>query len=178
MKKGWITAMLLVMLVSLPIPMAASPSDHNEGNVIYPKPFEFYPDLYTAPFFEAYVLKDFHSESTGVSTYGLATADFNRDGRLDIVVGWRSLSDNHGHITIFYGRGDGSFKLENIREYSEEDKTRRTPLIRVEDIDAADFDNDLDGDVDFVVGSNNGKIKLFKNNGNGTFRDIGKFTLS
>ncbi len=204
-------------------------------SIVYPKPFDFDPDLYTAPFFKAYIVKDFNSEDTGVSTYGLAPSDFNGDGYLDFAVGWRSLSDNHGHITVFYGRDDGGFEVEDIRDYCEEDEIGRT-RITIEDLDAADFNNDgypdiigvgdgwdirngseirvfpvfiiwnnatkgfveddyliteftregdwinphitvadfdRDGDIDFVVGANCGKIKLFKNKGDGSFQDIG-----
>ena len=94
---------------------------------------EFSTESYTAPFFEVYRLKDF-----GQCTYGLASADFNNDDLLDIVVGWTTSPNNHTGVSIFYGNNDRSFNIENIKRYYKE----------IEDLDAVDFDND--GDIDIM----------------------------
>jgi len=110
------------------------PSDENTETVWW-NATELDSEPYTAPFFLVYKLKDL-----GESVIGLATADFNHDGRLDIVTNWWAEhgEENPGRISVFYGVDDSSFKIETVN----------THTYNIKDLDAADFDGD--GDIDIL----------------------------
>jgi hypothetical protein len=87
----------------------------------------------------------------------LATADFNRDGKADIVV-----ANATNTITIFYGDGSGGFQPVQIQ----------TSMI-VTDLIATDFNSDgkpdilIMGAADLSAGPS--EAQLLVNNGDGTF---------
>ncbi len=84
-----------------------------------------------------------------------AAADFNRDGRLDVVCGHRNPVDQ---LSIQIGQGDGTFAAE------------RTFPAGVDPLDpvAGDFDRDGNMDVATALGQGGGVAVLF-GNGDGTF---------
>lgn len=100
------------------------------------------------------------SHSTGFSPYGIAVADFNNDGKLDIAVVDEGYSqDADGKVDIFYGDGTGGFMPSSPAEFD----TDATPF----SIIAGDFD--CDGDVDLVTANDHSGISLLQNDGTGKF---------
>src|SRR5262249_20931100 len=91
-----------------------------------------------------------------------AWADFNHDGRLDLVIG---KSDGSG-LSVFLGNanGNGTFSSELL-----------LPVIDSRAVVTADFNND--GKPDIVTISNN-TIVLFLGNGDGTFTAAPRVSLA
>jgi hypothetical protein len=91
---------------------------------------------------------------------GLAEADFNRDGKLDLLV-TGSLSQNSGYANIYLGNGNGTFAgATNI--YHETGSGN--PAV-------GDFNGD--GKLDFAVPYDNGGstgVAIYLGNGDGTFQ--------
>jgi hypothetical protein len=85
------------------------------------------------------------------SPRGAAFADFNRDGKLDMVVG---KSDGTG-ITVLLGNGDGTFGPELL-----------LPAIDPFSVIAGDFNGDGKPDIAAICGS---VVLVFLGNGDGTF---------
>jgi len=88
--------------------------------------------------------------------------------------------DNDGDEDILFSQyeGDGTYSLNilwNDNEIFERkcfiDNFRKADDWHNPHFTPADFDND--GDVDFIIGANCGKVKLFKNDGSGVFTDEG-----
>ena len=101
-------------------------------------------------------LEAFEGEGTGV-----AVADFDRDGNLDIYM----TSLRKGASRLFRGNGDGTFT-----DVSE----KAGVLLKTPARSCAWCDIDGDGYVDLFVTSPTGQCFLFKNNRDGTFTDITK----
>ncbi|MBZ5507999.1 MAG: choice-of-anchor D domain-containing protein [Acidobacteriia bacterium] len=91
------------------------------------------------------------SLSLSGSPRGAAFADFNRDGKLDMVIG---KSDGTG-ITVLLGNGDGTFGPELL-----------LPTIDPFSVIAADFNADGKPDIAAICGS---VVLVFLGNGDGTF---------
>jgi hypothetical protein len=122
----------------------------------------------------------------GFST-GAAWFDYDNDGRLDLYVAhyveWSVATDPYCSLdgknksyctpqafkgeasTLFRGKADGTF--ENV--------TRRAGLHDPsgKSLGIALLDFDADGRLDFFVANDTEPNKLYRNNGNGTFRDVG-----
>ncbi len=85
-----------------------------------------------------------------------ATADFTGDGHVDAVI--QSLTTNA--LMLVPNNGTGTFGAFQVIE---EDNTFAFPS----DVAAADFDSDGDPDLAVIVGSSS--VRVYLNNGNGTF---------
>jgi len=103
----------------------------------------------------------------------LDSGDFDNDGDVDLmfthsesVSGWKT----NGTIYLIYNDGNGTFGNLTLitRHCSDIDDMygRFNPVV-------CPADYDKDGDVDFVVGDNSGKIELYLNNGNADFSSVG-----
>lgn len=91
-----------------------------------------------------------------VEPYGLAVADFNRDGKNDVVV---SLG-YAGQIALFKGKGDGTLTIPTIA-FSTGGYSWETPLV-------ADFNGD--GNLDIMESNDTFTMAYLQGYGDGTFR--------
>src|SRR6478752_2502426 len=87
----------------------------------------------------------------GFQADGIAAADFNHDGEMDVVVG-RNNNFILGDVAVFLGTGDGTFL--NTANYT-----------AGPELATGDFNHD--GIMDFIS-----EEDLFLGNGNGTFRQL------
>lgn len=87
----------------------------------------------------------------GFQALGIAVADFNHDGKMDVVLG-RNNNFVIGNVAVFLGNGDGTFR--NSANFTASS-----------DVATGDFNHD--GIVDFVA-----LPDLFLGNGDGTFRQL------
>jgi len=87
----------------------------------------------------------------GFQAQGIAVADFNHDGKMDVVVG-RSNASVIGDVAVFLGNGDGTFR--NSANFTD------GPSFAT-----GDFNHD--GIMDFIAVPD-----LFLGNGDGTFRQM------
>lgn len=92
----------------------------------------------------------------GPEPYCITTADFNGDGFLDIATGDRW--DHVEAVHVYAGDGDGNFSLLWVAECD---------MTYIENIFTADLDNDQD--MDIMLGGLGENVKLFFNNGDGSF---------
>ena len=96
-------------------------------------------------------LRDPVSAPLGFQADGIAAADFNHDGKMDVVVG-RNNNFIIGNVAVFLGNGDGTFR--NSANYT-----------AGPDLATGDFNHD--GIMDFIS-----EADLFLGNGDGTFRQL------
>jgi hypothetical protein len=94
---------------------------------------------------------------------GIATADFNGDGILDLAIG-EGCDGPPGKIYVMLGNGDGTFYESN---------TFKTNGQSPGDVVAADFNND--GIVDLAVADYNAPPGILLGNGDGSFQNVIKF---
>jgi tetratricopeptide (TPR) repeat protein len=95
-----------------------------------------------------------------ISTQGVAWADINNDGLLDLFVG-----QEKGAAKLFLNMGNGTFK--DISHSAGIDKVGWMKAVAAADVDG-------DGYVDFYVSNYAGDSELFHNNHDLTFTDIAK----
>ena len=131
------------------------------------------------------------TQKAGVADPGFSTSamfwDYDKDGRLDLVVAnyvtWSVEKDLYctldgktksyctpesyrgASLTLYQGRPDGTFV----------DVTQKAGLSdeRAKSLGLAQLDYDGDGWMDLFVANDTQPNKLFKNQGNGTFKDVG-----
>ena len=85
----------------------------------------------------------------GQCAWGIAVADFNKDGWLDFAASHTTSPLNYSTITLFYNQGNLTFKSEDI--YYLDNRF-------IYDLEAGDFDND--GDIDLLYSVSNFEMKF------------------
>ncbi len=91
--------------------------------------------------------------------YLIATADFNGDGKLDLMVAGQDQGTQEWSYSVLLGVGDGSFQAPVFYPQS--------VVARPDSIVFADFNNDKKLDV--AINSGNNSLALLLGNGDGTF---------
>ncbi len=94
------------------------------------------------------------SYSTGTNTYSVATADFNGDGRLDLV----TANSSSNKIGIALGTGNGTFAAPTLL----------TAGVNPRGVTTGDFNNDGIPDI-AVTNAGGASVSIFKNDGTGVF---------
>jgi len=109
----------------------------------------------------------------------LAAADVDQDDDTDLLFTYNEIKvmDNgwgyytNGTINVLENTGDNQFKppemLVWLGPYEPQNVNKET------NVQLACADYDMDGDIDFVIGSNSGKVELFVNDGMGNFSSTG-----
>jgi hypothetical protein len=95
---------------------------------------------------------------TGASPAGLAAADFNGDGKVDLAV----TDAGSSSVSILLGLGDGRFVGKT--DY---------PVGEADSLTTADFNND--GKLDLAASNFGGEVSVLLGNGNGTFQPAASF---
>src|SRR4249920_3811620 len=85
----------------------------------------------------------------------IAAADFNRDGKLDLLVG---INDSSGKVMLFLGNGDGTFASPT---------STTTSIAFVWSMVVSDFNGD--GKPDVAVTNEATVLAILLGNGDGTF---------
>ena len=97
---------------------------------------------------------------------GLAIGDFNRDGKLDLVVS----DDGPGTIYILFGKGDGTFQApQPVGTFSASGVGGGAGYLATGDLNG-------DGKLDLVVTAQN-SVSVFLGNGDGTFGPGTSFSI-
>jgi hypothetical protein len=98
------------------------------------------------------------------STLCIATGDYDNDGDIDIYMGTQTNSGLNGTGFLYKNNGNGTFA----------DVTIASGLVTVYYNWGAEWgDYNNDGYLDLFLANYTGLNQLFKNNGNGTFTDVG-----
>jgi hypothetical protein len=131
------------------------------------------------------------TERAGVGDPGFSTSaawfDYDRDGWLDLFVGnyveWTPETDlfctldgvNKSYCTPESYRGQSPRLYHNRRDGTFEDVTERAGLYdpTSKALGVALLDYNDDGWIDLIVANDTQPNKLYRNNGNGTFTDVG-----
>jgi hypothetical protein len=121
------------------------------------------------PLFDVHEIQKF-----GQCAYGVTSADFNKDGKIDTATCGATSPWEKETISILYNEGNGEFTQDDV--YTIIDPSRPQ---YIEDLNAADYDND--GDIDLIFTQSeaiwyggmlvkiNGVIKMLKNEGENSF---------
>lgn len=103
----------------------------------------------------------FNASMPNFGPTNLALADFDKDGKLDVIT---SLGDSSA-VGVLFGKGDGTFSLPLFLAVN------NTPA----QLAVADFNGD--GNPDWVAGSSQMFLTVVLGNGNGTFQDAVNYAV-
>jgi len=104
-----------------------------------------------------------------VNSHGCAWGDYNNDGVLDMIV-----SQTTGKVLLYKNNGDGTFT--RVSPPNEGNVFSRTDGRHT--IAWADYDNDGLLDFAVVVHGPNGRNRLYRNNGDGSFTEVHNSAIS
>jgi len=102
------------------------------------------------------------SYSTGASPLAIASADFNNDGFIDLVV----PNSGNSKVSVLFNNGSGGFT-----EKTDYNTGADTKAIRPVSVIAADFNSDNYADI-AVTNFTSGNVSVLLNKGDGTFATI------
>jgi hypothetical protein len=127
--------------------------------ILWPK----FPGRYE-PFFEVHDIIDF-----GQAAWGLTSADFNKDGKLDFAVSWATSPWTQSTISLYYNNGKDKFTREDVYTITQPDATY------FESLNSGDYNND--GFIDLMYTYNeyipwsytNGTVNILFNDGTNHF---------
>jgi FG-GAP-like repeat len=104
------------------------------------------------------------NQSLGNSYAGAASADFNGDGKLDLLL---VTPGSSGSIAVLLGNGDGTFQGP---------VTYTLPIVSY--LVLGDFNGDGKPDIAVSGGVNGGVVSILINNGDGTFKSPVNYSIS
>ena len=108
--------------------------------------------------------------SANMGARAVDTGDFNRDGKIDLLVGAGcNTPSNIPRAYIFFGNGDGTFNTSTRKELV--GSSAYVFLVAARDVNS-------DGIVDAVIVSNDSVIKQYTSDGNGNFTLFGQADMS
>jgi len=90
-------------------------------------------------------------------------ADVNKEGRLDVI----AVEHDNGRVAVLLGRGDGSF--DAAREFDIDGTPTAVAVADLSSPFASDSSGDADGNVDIVVGDEDGFAFVLLGRGDGNF---------
>jgi hypothetical protein len=147
-----------------------------------------YPDLFLSAFYgETYIFRNNGNgtftnvtEGSGIRSDGMITCfcffDYNNDGKLDLYVGRFLDARTKIPDSFLYARnGEGNFLYRNDGNFHFTDVTEQAGVGEhglALSLAAADYDGD--GHQDLFVANDFGRSVLYKNQGDGTFRNVTK----
>ncbi len=104
--------------------------------------------------------------TTNDRPYTVALADLNNDNYLDIVYGTYQVTDS---ASLFWYENQKNGSFSSPKSILAIKNPSAPPNYLFSDVEASDLD--LDGDMDVIAASNDGKIQSFSNSGNGSFEN-------
>ena len=115
-------------------------------------------------FFKVHDIIDF-----GQAAWGLTSADFNKDGKLDFAVSWATAPWTQSTISLYFNDGKDKFTREDVYTITQPDATY------FESLNSGDYDND--GFIDLMYTYNeyipwsytNGTVNILFNDGTNHF---------
>jgi len=123
-KIGCIVFFAVMLILIMPLSILHVDGNHKDDTASWSRdPKICDPELYTAPFFDVYLLKDdtVTPPIGGDSCSYVDAADINKDGLLDFVVGYSIMYDvNNTSLTcidIYWATGEKNYRIERIRGY-------------------------------------------------------------
>ncbi|MDH3628981.1 MAG: CRTAC1 family protein [Acidobacteriota bacterium] len=126
-----------------------------ETNTYYRNDAGFFQDVT-----DQYVLGGISREFTG---FGTGFADFDCDGILDLVIANGSVRLGDSMLAGDYGEPNQLFRGTDVRRYDDVSHVLGSPELREVSRGAALGDYDNDGDIDILIGNNEGPVRLYRN---------------
>lgn len=138
-----------------------------ENSVIPKEVSDYVPGDMNTPLFN---ISELMNKTHTQTAWGLASADFNNDGKMDFAASWADCGFTHSTISIFYNNGNGNFTRDDVYKYNYD---------YIMSLVAGDFNND--GYIDLLFTHNyyvwyqglpvyvNGSINLLINDGTNKF---------